>query len=69
MVPIVAVTGPGVTVMEVTPAPAYPAVTVLLAFMVTVQVTVVADPQPVHPVNVSLPEVVGAVKVTTVPVA
>ena len=43
------------------------AVTTVLAPNVTVQVTVLALAQPVHEVNVLLPEVVGAVSVTEVP--
>jgi hypothetical protein len=43
-------------------------VTVVLAVIDTVQVTVLAEVQPVHEEKVLLPEVAGAVKVTEVPV-
>jgi hypothetical protein len=43
------------------------AVTVVLAVIDTVQVTVLAEVQPVHEEKVLLPEVEGAVKVTEVP--
>jgi hypothetical protein len=38
-----------------------------LAFIDTVQVTVLAEVQPVHEEKVSLPEVAGAVNVTEAP--
>jgi hypothetical protein len=59
--------GLGVTVTDVILGPEYAAVTVSAAFMVTVQVTVLALVQPVHAEKVLLPEVAGAVKVTEVP--
>ena len=43
------------------------AVTVVLAVIDTVQVTVLAEVQPVHEEKVLLPEVAGAVSVTVVP--
>jgi hypothetical protein len=43
------------------------AVTVVLAFKVTVQVTVLADVHPVHELNGLLPAVLGAVSVTEAP--
>ena len=43
------------------------AVTVVLAFTVTLQVTVLAVVHPVHELKVLAPEVAGAVSVTDVP--
>jgi hypothetical protein len=42
-------------------------VTVVFAFSVTLQVSVLAVVHPVHALKVSLPEAAGAVKVTAVP--
>jgi heme exporter protein D len=53
-----------VTVIE---GEAYLAVTVVLAFSVTVQVTVVVVAHPVHEAKALLPDVAGAVSVTDVP--
>jgi hypothetical protein len=60
----VAVAGLGVTVNE---GELYLAVTVVLALIATVQVTVVVVAHPVHEAKVLLPEVAGAVSVTDVP--
>jgi hypothetical protein len=62
--PMVAVAGLGVTVNE---GEVYLAVTVVLALIDTVQVTVVEEAHPLHEAKVLLPEVAGAVSVTDVP--
>jgi hypothetical protein len=46
---------------------AKPAVTVLLALIVTLQVTVVVVVQPVHEEKVLLPDIAGAVSMIEVP--
>jgi hypothetical protein len=69
-VPMVAVAGLGVTVTDVMAGPVDVvklAVTVALAFITTVQVTVLAVVHPDHEVKVLLPELEGAVSVTVVP--
>jgi hypothetical protein len=57
----------GVTVMDVMVGPLYVAVTVVAAFSVTLQVTVLTVVQPAHEANVLLPEVEGAVSVMAIP--
>jgi len=47
--------------------PSYAAVTVVLAFIVTVQVAVLVEVHPPQDEKVSLPEVAGAVSVTVAP--
>ncbi len=62
--------GLGVTLTDVIPGPADDeklAATVVLAFMATVQVTVLTVVQPVQETKVLLPALEGAVSVTDVP--
>jgi hypothetical protein len=60
----------GVTVTDVITGGAVVklAVTVVLPFITTVQVTVMRSVHPVHEAKLSTPAVAGAVKVTDVPV-
>jgi hypothetical protein len=53
--------------MEVIVGPLYVAVAVVLAFIVTLQVTVVAVVQPDHETKLLTPDATGAVNVTDVP--
>ena len=57
----------GDTSIEVIADPLYVAVAVVLAFIVTLQVTVVAVAQPDHETKLLAPDATGAVKVTDVP--
>jgi len=64
-VPMIATLGE--TLIEVIVGPVYVAVTAVLAFIVTLQVTVVAEVQPDHETKVWTPDVARAVNVTDAP--